>query len=295
MINYYKILQIDDYSDVPVVKRQYRRLAKLYHPDVNPDHPEAEEIIKLINTANTILSDPQSKYRYDLQLKHAYELVRSGYVEPSVDEVALRRQRMQDIIRRKLRDDIKKFEKDISIFPVFYRYGLGITIGLWGLQMIYSNWFVNLLYEGYTVLVFGFIIFVGAASLTAQFYDRHRWYLAQTNRNKQVVKRSRMKLKPMTLFMIILIGGPILIFGISVLRKSYHLSTYGEIAVGRILYVVNGNSIRYQFTTRENERVIKNEFTWDADDRMEKNNIIYVKYSKHDPTIAEIIWPESED
>lgn len=47
------------------IKSAYRKLARQYHPDVNPNNPEAEEKFKELSTAYAILSDPEKKAQYD--------------------------------------------------------------------------------------------------------------------------------------------------------------------------------------------------------------------------------------
>jgi curved DNA-binding protein len=63
--DYYKILGVDKGADEKEVKRAFRRLARQYHPDVNPDDPRAEERFKEINEAYEVLSDPEKRSKYD--------------------------------------------------------------------------------------------------------------------------------------------------------------------------------------------------------------------------------------
>ncbi|HEY9905418.1 MAG TPA: molecular chaperone DnaJ [Candidatus Sericytochromatia bacterium] len=64
MPDYYEILGVSRDADKEEMKRAYRRLARKYHPDVNKE-PGAEERFKEINRAYEILSEPETKARYD--------------------------------------------------------------------------------------------------------------------------------------------------------------------------------------------------------------------------------------
>jgi len=64
--DYYEVLGIDKNASEDEIKRAFRRMAKKYHPDANPDNKqEAEEKFKEINEAYEVLSDPQKKQMYD--------------------------------------------------------------------------------------------------------------------------------------------------------------------------------------------------------------------------------------
>jgi molecular chaperone DnaJ len=63
--DYYKILGVEKTADAKAIKQAYRRLARKYHPDVNPGNRGAAERFKEINEANTVLSDPDKRRRYD--------------------------------------------------------------------------------------------------------------------------------------------------------------------------------------------------------------------------------------
>src|SRR3954464_3012011 len=61
----YKTLGVDKKASDDDIKKAYRKLARQYHPDRNPDNPSAEERFKEIQQAYSILSDPDKKRQYD--------------------------------------------------------------------------------------------------------------------------------------------------------------------------------------------------------------------------------------
>ena len=68
--DYYSILGVDKNASEDDIKSAYRKLAKKYHPDLNKDNPEAAEKFKEINEANEVLSDPQKRQQYDMELEN---------------------------------------------------------------------------------------------------------------------------------------------------------------------------------------------------------------------------------
>jgi molecular chaperone DnaJ len=61
----YKTLGVDKKASDEEIKKAYRKLARRWHPDTNPDDPAAEERFKEIQEANAILSDPEKRKQYD--------------------------------------------------------------------------------------------------------------------------------------------------------------------------------------------------------------------------------------
>ena len=68
--DYYEVLGVDKNADDAALKKAYRKLAKKYHPDVNPGDAEAEAKFKEATEAYTILSDAEKRRQYD-QFGHA--------------------------------------------------------------------------------------------------------------------------------------------------------------------------------------------------------------------------------
>lgn len=71
--DYYDILGVRRDADDKQLKKAYRKLARKYHPDLNPNNKEAEQRFKEINEAYEVLSDPTKKKQYDAYGPAAFE------------------------------------------------------------------------------------------------------------------------------------------------------------------------------------------------------------------------------
>ncbi|KAJ4287891.1 hypothetical protein N0V88_007511 [Collariella sp. IMI 366227] len=63
--DYYEVLGVAQNADESLIKASYRRLAKLQHPDKNPDGPTANARFQLLQEAYSTLIDPTTRYTYD--------------------------------------------------------------------------------------------------------------------------------------------------------------------------------------------------------------------------------------
>src|SRR6266576_2911758 len=64
-IDYYKVLGVNKNATEKEIKGAYRKLARKYHPDLNPNDAEAKKKFQQINEANEVLSDPEKRKKYD--------------------------------------------------------------------------------------------------------------------------------------------------------------------------------------------------------------------------------------
>jgi len=80
-VDYYKILGIDKSATPKDIKSAYRKLARKYHPDLNPNDKDANKNFQQINEANEVLSDPEKRKKFDQygeDWKHAGEFEKAN-------------------------------------------------------------------------------------------------------------------------------------------------------------------------------------------------------------------------
>src|SRR6195952_5828484 len=87
-IDYYQILGVPKTASEKDIKNAYRKLARKYHPDLNPNDTEANKKFQQLNEANEVLSDPEKRKKYDkygenwqhgAQYEQAQQQQRSAY------------------------------------------------------------------------------------------------------------------------------------------------------------------------------------------------------------------------
>ena len=76
--DYYALLGVSETASADDIKKAYRRLAKQYHPDANPNNKEAAEKFKEIGEAYGVLSEPEKRKQYDQMRKNPFSFANRG-------------------------------------------------------------------------------------------------------------------------------------------------------------------------------------------------------------------------
>ncbi len=105
-IDYYKTLGILKEATEKEIKTAYHKLARKYHPDLNPNKKEAEKKFKEINEANEVLSDPEKRKKYD----------EYGKDWEHADEIKKARQQQQSYNKTNPRQGYREYSGDFSDF-----------------------------------------------------------------------------------------------------------------------------------------------------------------------------------
>lgn len=85
--DYYQVLGISKNASAEEIKKAYRKLARKYHPDLNPGDKQAETRFKEINEAQEVLSDPEKRRKYD-QYGQYWQQVGQGGAAPGTGKGA---------------------------------------------------------------------------------------------------------------------------------------------------------------------------------------------------------------
>lgn len=245
MTNYYTILGLANYASVEEVKDAYKTRIKLYHPDINRS-ADAEEITKYLNLAKDNLSTTEAKEVYDQKLKLAYleEIQRLAKThKPARHSLDLQERVRVSKVARKWR--IKNnYERSLHYMPKNFRTAGCILLIIWGLQLVYSHYF---LYFGSLdrLLVFAGvgIFFLGISLGVSEVYTR----FVIRSITQKVPYNFEQKIGITYILLFILGLGTVI--GLNEYRAYHHLTHYSAFAIATIDYTSSLNGltvVRYE-------------------------------------------------
>jgi curved DNA-binding protein CbpA len=292
LINYYKILGLENYASVAVVKVAYKKLIKQYHPDVS-SYPDAEEMTRYLNLAKDFLGSQESKDNYDRQLKLAYliEINRlknqSSQSKPkknaywkslSVDE---RKSRIDEARKIKIKE---KYERSLSVFPLPYRL-IGIIIFLvWGLQIMFSNYFLNYTANAYIWAVFGYFIFVGTLAVSA---SEAYTYLTTKSLHKPI--RFNFERWIAVSFVSLFLFGVVSVSILNSVRKSYLINNDFDYTTAIIDFERSSlDRLIISYEVNQNEYIKRVDVSFNEVVKLSKDRIV-LKFARVNPLICEVV------
>ena len=124
--SFYEILKLEPTASLQDIKKSYRRLALLYHPDRNPPEKQEQATVqfRLVNEAYEVLSDPEQRRQYDAELKYGATSRRpgstAGGTTTSSNRFHPRYQTTTTSSRRTYRDPFAQFDDLFQNDPFFH-------------------------------------------------------------------------------------------------------------------------------------------------------------------------------
>lgn len=290
LLNYYKILGLQNYAEIDEVKNAYRQKAKIYHPDLN-NNANNTEIMKLLNEAYDHLETPQKKSTYDYKLKYAlaYENIRKNrpkVVKPKSSPTYFDKAKFKQMLIQKSKyerlQELKAFENKNQKFPYNFRLIGAIVLLLFGMQLFYSYYFVNELKSDFLLVFLGVLIIVLSCFAILSIS-----YTIWRNKDLKSPLKFNYEKRIFIIFIALLIVPVLSIYSLNNYRKSYHLSHFSKIVVGKINYYesIKHVAVVYEFKEKYYQKTFnlsKNSYYSFAD------NWVLVKLSEADPRIATV-------
>jgi len=290
LTNYYKLLGLPTYASIADVKEAYKLKIKQFHPDISCE-PDAEEMTKYLNLAKESLDTPEAKNAYDRKLKLAY----LKEIERLTESRSTPKKRSKQYIKERIRRSkearkwkIKnRYEKNLEYLPKKFRMPCCILLILWGLQIIYSHYFVYFGTMDRTFIALGIGLFFTGICFGAN--EAYTNYIIQSI-HKKVPHNFEQKIG-MTLVLGFALGLTAVI-GLNEFRAHYHLKNNYAYSVATIDYKASlngGTVVRYEV----NKKVYYKRLSIDVTSILRfSNNQTVIKYATVDPLIVKHMTKE---
>lgn len=272
--------------DITLVKKKYKELALLYHPDKNPNNKSADEYFKIITQGYNILSEPDQKLLYDDVLRNyldrkeennkKYPPKTNNY--SASEKIRLHKERQRESI-------IEEYVRAENVLSHKLRFILAILIYSSGILLAYNHWFLNLLDLKVIYIIMGSFLFgLGAYQIANNVYQRRVFKRAMSIQDIGPQKG------PVRLFTILFLVTPMIFLMLTSLTKTIHLKYFYDVTiVDRVDQFRDG--VTYQYTVNGVEIARQTASFSDTDSYSPiKNKMMFrVKFSRINPNISELI------
>jgi hypothetical protein len=275
-------MELGLYADANLVKRRYRELALLYHPDKNPNNKVAEEYFKILTQGYNILSEPEKKAEYDELLKNYYaRQTQSSQQRPSRNKQTELKEKLKRHAENQRQRIIDEYMRAENVLSYKKRYVLSILVFCVGLLICYNNWFLNFLdFKIMYIVVGSFLFGLGAYMIANIVYKRRIFKKAMS------IQDIGREAGPVRLFVVLFLITPVFFLLLMQVTKAVHLNYFYDVTVvDRVVeynemvtynYFVNGQEI-----SRQAESIPGYDYS---------NKIgLRVKYSRINPNISELV------
>jgi len=286
VVNYYKILDLENYASVDEVKSAYKAKLKIYHPDINKT-PDAEEMTKYFNLAKSQLETQEKKTKYDRELKLAYLIeIKRLKEEPkkSYWDTLSRKERGDKLEENRKLNIKEKYDKSLEYLPRYIRVPGLIVILLWGLQIIFTHHFKEFGAEDYFYTILGYFTFATACIVAAN--EAYTYFLVKSLDHPIKFNYERKIGKYFVLGFIVSIAA---VEGLNIFRGYYLLNNHFAYTTG----IIDADNSRrgqivvdYSVDGTRYKRALDNE-DWNFV-RVPGNKVV-VKYAKDFPKISSLV------
>lgn len=272
-------MQLELFADASLVKRKYRELALLYHPDKNPKNKHSEEYFKIITQGYSILNEPSKKLIYDDLLRNYYSRKEQTKDNP------LKKQSIREKLRRhkehQRQEIIEEYVKTENEFPHKYRFVLAICVFITGVLTAYNNWFINYLEFDIMYVIIGVITFgLGCYLIANNIYRREAF------KNALNLKEENVSARPVRVFSMLFFMSPILFAGLIYVTEKIHLRYfYAVTIVEKVSFIDNEVMYQYEVNNVDITR-IANAVPGASYARKSR---LRVKFSRINPNISELV------
>ena len=114
MRDYYRDMDLAINATPDEIKGQYRRLAKEFHPDRNPNNPYAEQRFKEVSEAYSVLSDSSKRFEYDRQRQSFFNQSNTNHTTSSFTRTQTRTEAFDDFFNSPLWGAVKGFAGNVA-------------------------------------------------------------------------------------------------------------------------------------------------------------------------------------